>query len=572
MPSPGYQGEIAAIICGNGGLNANLNPSKIPLKNVIAAEGTVFRQDHWRKEPGTALLGTNLTAAPASDLKICALYDWHPTDAVQRTVSLRGDGYVYISDPGGANIGAHQSTTTSGSGTRIGQFIQGGAESGSQNRKLFLFRPNKQPVYLDGDATDVTALPKPAADWSDAHPPTTGLVNGIRLFAAGNTNNPHAVYASVAGTQTDFQTITGTDSDTQVLSVFPGVGQRIVAMVNYRGFIVVLKEPFGVFIIDARDASPINWFVQQITDKIGCADSPYAALLIENDVLFLASDGQFYLLSAVIAAVAGQQPLETANIGMDLDIYEFLLSAYARGLLDNMQSVYFPFWQTAIFSVTGPGSTTNNTLLYFDFNAVGRQGGEPRFSYSYRDAACSLALRIDPADNIPKPFYGDYSSDVILMEQDVRTAWNGAQYPWTVQTPHSNFGEFENLQFNRFVQFANRNKLWDMLEVEYVPFTNATVTVQVFVDGVLRQTLTLVLAQGGKPFGAGPTDTAAFILGQSLLAGGVTRSVVKRLNCGAGKRISFLFTNQTPGEDVAITHLFVGFRPGDTTQSPRTGF
>jgi hypothetical protein len=494
---------------------------------------------------------------------------------VQRIVHLRGDGKLYFTDanPGQTgNPGAHVSGVNSGTGTRFGFFVTGGSESSDPtNRKLFLYRNNKLPTVVIGDVTSDAVITKPAADWSNSHPPIVGLINNDRQWAAGNSNNPHELYASEAGDHQDFQTVGGFPSDTQTLSMFPGVGERIYALANYQGFVVVFKYPVGIFLQDARDTDPANWLQQQVTNRIGIAQTPYAALQLENDVLFLGSDGQFYLLSAVISAASGQNNLETANLGMDLDIYQFLLDAYNRNLLSQVQSVYHPFWQTATFSVPSEGSTKNNARLVFDFTSVGRKGGEPRFSYSYRDQAPALALRRDPVDFIDKPMYGDYFGNIILLEQEVRTAWDAAAYPWRVQTPHTNLGEFENLFYSRFVQIANRNKLFDNLEVEYLPFTDATLTVKVFIDGVLRQTLNIVLKQGGKPLGFSDTDSQAFVIGNSLLAGGVVRSVVHRLNCGTGRRISLLFENSNVGEDVALTHLFLGFRPGDTTQTPRSG-
>jgi hypothetical protein len=569
----GYQGQIAAIQCGNGGLRANLNPSKIPLKNVIQAEGVVFREDHWRKEPGTALFGTNINSlADPADAVIVALNDWHPTESVQRIVHLRGDGKLYftIANPGqSGDPGAFASTTTSGTGTRFGFFITGGQDpSAPTTRKLFLLRSNFLPTVVKGDVTNDVVISAPAVDWSNAHPPIAGVINNTRLWLAGNANNPHMLYASDAGDQENF-TSSGFSSSSQALSMFPGVGERIFALANYQGFIVVFKHPFGIFLQDARDTDPLNWLQQQVTNQVGIAPTPYAALQLENDVLFLGSDGQFYLLSALISAAAGQNNMAVANLGMDLEIYQFLKSAYNRDNLAQIQSNYQPFWQTAQFTVPGISSNNNNTRLLFDFEKI-RIGGEPRFSYSYRDQAASITGWRDPADLVVKPIYGDYSGNIILSEQDSRTAWDGAPYPMRVQTPHSNLGELELASTDRFVAFANRNKLWDDLEVEFIPFTNGTLTATIFEDGVLRETITLILSAGGKPLGFSDTDAAAFVIGTSALAGGNVRSVVRRL-VGDSRRISILFENENSGEDVALTHLFLYFRVGDTTQKPRSG-
>lgn len=585
MPRPdntrqGYVGTIAAVKCGLGGLASNLNPSVISLRNVIQAEGAVFRQDHWRKEPGSFLFGTNTVAVvDPADALVVALLDWHPTETVQRIVHLRGDGHLYFTaaNPGvTGNPGQFASTTTSGTGTRFGYFVLGGNDaSAPTTKKAFVFRRNFGVTVIKGDVTNDVAIADPAADWisggANAHPPIVGLVNGPRLWAAGNDNNPHTLYASKDGDQEIFATTGGVPTDPQTLSIFPGVGQRITALCNYRGFIVVMKYPRGIFLVDARDPDPINWIIQLVTDSVGVASTPYAALQMENDVIFVGADGQFYLLSAVISAAAGQNNMAVANLGMNLEIYQFLLEAYRRDQLASLQSVYQPFWQTATFAVTGPGSETNDTRLVFDFTAVGRKGGEPRFSYSYRDKCSALAIWRDPNDFIEKPIFGDYVGNIVELEQEARTAWDGAAYPFRIQTPHSNLGEFEGLEdsLGKFVQFANRNKQFDQLEIEYLPFTNGAVDISIYVDGTKKgPTITQQLCDGGKPLGFSDTDTAAFVIGDSLLAGGSVRSRVIRTAVGDGRRISYIFENQNAGEDVAITHLYIFFRNGDT-DNPR---
>lgn len=581
----GFQDNIAGIRCGIGGLAVNLNPSIISLRNVIQAEGAVFRQDHWRKEPGTFLFGTNTaTLADEADRVVVALNDWHPTETVQRIVHLLGDGHLYFTaaNPGvSGDPAAAVSTTTSGTGTRFGFFVTGGSDAAAPTtRKLFVFRANKNVTVVKGDVTNDVAIAAPAVDWNDSHPPIVGVINGPRLFAAGNTNSPHTLYYSKNGDQEDFTTSSDSSTDPGTLSIFPGVGERIMGLCNYRGFVVVLKYPRGVFLVDARDPDPLNWLTEQVTDTIGVAPSPYCPLQLENDVIFMGSDGQFYLLSAVIGAAAQQNNLAVANLGMNLEIYEFLLNAYQRDMLGSVTSVYQPFWQTATFAVTSPGAEQNNTRLVFDFTAMGRRGGAPRFSYSYRDKCASLALWRDPNDFILKPIFGDYTGDIIELEQESRTAWDGAAYPFRVQTPHSNLGELENLDesIGKFIQFANRNKAWETIEVEYLPFTAGTVQLTVFIDGVKRAqgsianqqsdvttgTLNIALCDGGKPLGFSDDDQAAFVIGDSLLAGGVVRSVVRRL-VGEGRRISLLFENEIAGEDVAITYLYLGFQVTNTT-------
>lgn len=568
----GYQGTTLGIRCGDGGLMVNRNPSRVRLRNVITAEGAVFREDLWRKEPGTVLFGTNTNPViDPADAVVVALTDWHPTEAVQRIVHLRGDGHLYftIQNPGQTgDPGAFVSTTTSGTGTRFGFFVTGGSETGGAVRKLFLFRANKLPTVVLGDVTNDVVISSPAIDWADANPPIVGIINNRRLWAAGNTNNPHQLYASALDDQQDFvDGGSGTVTEPQFSSIFPGVGERIMALANYQGFIIVFKYPRGIFLQDARDIDPANWLTQQVTDAIGVAPTPYAVLQLENDVLFVGSDGQYYLLSAVIGAALGQNNLEVANLGMNLEIYEFLRNAYNRDALNLIQSVYQPFWQTAQFTLTAPGSETNNARHVFDFTNVGRQNGDPRFSYSYRDKASAMALRRDPDDFIDKPMYGDYNSNIILMEQEVRTAWDGAAYPFRIQTPHSNLGELEESGAGvGFKNLANRNKIWDNIEIEFVPLTASTVTLSVFIDGQFKQPLDIELCQGGDPLGFSDTDAEAFIIGQSLLAGGLTRSTVRRLNTGVGRRISCLFENEIAGEDVGIVAIYWGMRIGDTTR------
>src|SRR5207244_6235798 len=301
----GYAGEIAGIKCGLGGLSVNLNPSQISLKNVILAEGCVFRQDHWRKEAGTVLFGTNNAAVgDPNDAVIVALVDWHPTESIQRVVHLRGDGKVYFSAANPGNSGdpaafvATAATGISGTGTRFGFFLTGGQDpSAPTTRTLFLFRKNKRLCVVRGDTTDCVPITNPAADWisggADAHPPITAVINNRRLVVGGNDNNPHQLYFSRSGNQEIFDDVDPTViTNSQTASIFPGVGERIYALQNYQGFIVVFKFPRGIFLVDARDDDPANWLWLQVTDQIGVAPTPYAALRLANDVLLIGADAQ----------------------------------------------------------------------------------------------------------------------------------------------------------------------------------------------------------------------------------------------------------------------------------------
>lgn len=566
----GYEGVTVGWRCGDGGLNQNLNPSRILLRNIIQAEGVVFYDDDWRKEPGTVLFG-QVNGAP----QILALHDYHPVENTQRLVTCtNGPNNLVTSTTAAAPTNPNAQTYTSaGSIATIAKWVAAGSETGALARKLFLFRDTLLPWYFNGDSDPAgggtfQVIPKPAADWSNAQPPISGLVNGYRLWATGTLKNPHQVYASKQGDHTDFQTVSvpAADTDFQTFSLFPGVGERIYACANYQQRIAFFKYPRGIVLFDARSPSPADWSYTLVTDAIGVCQSPYAALPIDNDVLFLSADGLFYTLSAVLQTT-GQSGIQPVNLSLDLEIYQYLLTTLDRTQMTKVQSVYFPFRQLAQFTFARPiDGGKNHARLCFD---TARVDDGMRVSYSYRDTASAMALRRDPVDLIEKPMFGDYQGNIVLMEQSARDA-QGAGYRWVVQTPHTNLGEFENFVLQRFTQIAHRRKNFDFLEIEYVPFTSSTITAQVYIDGVLSQTFTLSLApQVGSGATLAPSSTP-FILNTSTLAdkASIAQSVRRRIG-GNGRRISFTLTNTAADQDVAITSMFLSIRPGDEA-APRS--
>jgi hypothetical protein len=173
---------------------------------------------------------------------------------------------------------------------------------------------------------------------------------------------------------------------------------------------------------------------------------------------------------------------------------------------------------------------------------VGRQA--PRISLITKDTPNCLALRKD-SQGISRPMYGDTAGFVYLMDQ---ATYNnaGSSYLGEFQTAYTDFGQVDS-------SLAGKNKIFDFLEVAYVPTGNNDFFVDVYVDGSLRQTLTFSQELG--------TELDSFVLDVDTLVGEpVGKDFRQPLFSCTGKRISFRVYNNNSNEAFQIERLIVGFR------------
>jgi hypothetical protein len=142
----------------------------------------------------------------------------------------------------------------------------------------------------------------PNTDWSLNNNPVGAVVHtqGLaqRLVSYGSRDNPHTLYFSDDDDHEDF---TVANADTYRILLVSSIGKRIFNGVSFNGILFLWKWPRGIFFIDDSDIDRNNWAIRVKSSALGCAPSPNAVLALDDDVLFMAQDGSFHLLSAVNA-------------------------------------------------------------------------------------------------------------------------------------------------------------------------------------------------------------------------------------------------------------------------------
>ena len=519
-----YTGVVADIPCGLGGLMTDRNQDAIPITHLIAARSVVIERGAWRKLPGAVQFGSAIVGAPS----IRTLLDWWPTATLQRLLTYAADGKVY-KDDGAGDLDAV--TLVSGlSTTARGHFVTGGAETVSAARKAFLFTGADQPQVLAGDGITMTAISAPPVDWTTKRP-VKGIIHRGRLWGLAG----HRTYASSPTNHEDFTTTP------LQFAVFPGVGEELVAAAVFQGTLYLGKYPVGLFWLDDSDIDTANWAIRPLSTAIGCVKSPVSMLPIVDDVLILAADGRFHLLSAV-RETAGVG-VGTSDISGALGIQTFLTDTVALGSLAQLTAAWYGHKQTVLAGLPAFGGTANTVTLLLDY--AGRERQEPvKPTWSDRDRVEALALRKD-TDGIERPVFGDEAGRVWRLDQVTRSK-GGAAYVGEYQIPHTDFGYVDPT-------LASRRKNFDALEFVVIPTGQWNLSVDTILDGQYQQTVLYDMGITGATLGS-------FVIGTSALAGDQVQSRRKRIG-GNGRRFSYVARNGGVAEDFAVTSARVSFRP-----------
>lgn len=414
----------------------------------------------------TFIHGQSQYRIDATSPTIVALYDWWPDTTTQRLITAALDGAIYKDDNAG-NLSA--TTLVSGLSTtaRPGRLVSGGKEAAANNRKLFYFNGTNSVRVLSGNGGSMTVITTPPADWASTNQPVNGIIHRFRLVGFGNVNDPHRIYISDPDNHELFTGVT-----TSTVRANSQVGDRLFCAAHYQGLLYLWKYPRGIFYLDDTTDT------LEIRDKsaaVGCAASQYAVLEMDDDVMFLAADGNFHMLSAV-ATLGG---VRASDLTYRLGLSKWLRDNLNLTRLNQVESVWFPQKKLALWGLPGVGSMTNNLTLKFDFGDV-EDGGNVKFSYSQRDAVEAFTQRRSASDAIERPIFGA-GGFVYLMEQAARDK-DGVAYTGTFQTPHLDFSHLDpKLRYTR--------KLYEQLELIMEPVLAGTITAQVYVDTVLRQTI-----------------------------------------------------------------------------------
>jgi hypothetical protein len=519
---------IAELPVGQQGLNGSKNQSQVPIDSLIYANNLTFEAGTLQKEGGAAKMNdTAVSGAP----EIIGAWDWHPTNTAQRTIIMANDGFAYRTTAT-AFVAMSGATDLTVSGDVVPFFVEGGDEVAANNKKLFMFSRENAVRVIDGDALVMTSLASGPADWASAsNSPSFGLNHVGRLWGGGNKNDPHRLYYSTTSNHEEFGTANGGGS----IAIYPGDGNRLVAAVSFKGFIMAFKEPAGVYAVDTRDATVANWRVDKLNDNVGAA-GPRTAVVIDNDVLYMDRAGQLHLISRV-----NDGTFDAQNLSQSHDLLPLMEDEFNLGQAYFVRGVYYWAKREAHFAMAGLGDTTNTRRLVVDFNAR-----QPRFRISDRDVAQDLFLRED-SDNVPRLAMGDASGFIWNLDQATRSA-DGGGYDGQWQTPHMDLTHVDP-------SLGGRRKNGRFLELVIEPTGNFDISVDVLWDGKITQTVHFNLGSTGASIGS-------FILGTDLLGGGEVETKRKRIT-GSGRRIALIGRNSGDSENFSIARAFLHFTPGN---------
>lgn len=536
-PNPsGYMGNVATIALGRAGLFTDAAQSDIPTAGLIRANNVTYYNQIAEKDYGSRIW--NSSPLPASIVRAQEMF----TDAQstnQRIYALCADGNLYkftnyftqavVSPSGGAPATLNPNNHTC--------MVVGGNELLNFPKKLFTFDGYDPVQVISGDASVRTTISLPAADWTGTNQPFGGVMHRGSLYAWGNINNPHQIYASSVINHEDFQTV----GQFNTYSVYPGEFDGIVCGCVFRGRLYVFKYPRGIYYLVDTDADRSKWYFAKQSDDFG-ACSPQSATVALNDLMISNNYGS---VSSLLASLVFGDTL-ASDLFHTQQCFRFAEDEVRPDIVIGRSMVYYAKKQQLIATFQSNDGNHLNRMVVIDFKNPQKI---PRISWTNKDQPNCLFLVRDRF-RIPKPFYG--SSDGNLYEMDIADRWVGSgtdatnqtAYLFDIQTPHMDFSQ-DN------VALGSQVKTFEWLEVEYEPTGNWNVSVDVYIDARLQGTKLIDLS--------GRSSLDELPLDSTLIDGGA--GFRRRIQIqGQGRTISLRFYNNGLGQNVKLIKALVYYR------------
>lgn len=527
-----YTGTEFEIQLGDGTLETDNAQSRIAPNNFIVANNVSVFQNQVQKERGSTKFNTTALDG-GSDVD--ALFDWFPDASTQRLFAVTRSGKIFR-DTGDKTFtsGAAVKTGLSVSDNQI-KFVSGGNESPGNSKKLFLFTGGDQVQVTAGDSGTFANISSPAADWSAPNFPKFGILHNGRVWAFGNANAPHRIYASLTSDHEDFATTP------QTFEVFPGEGDGIVSAFSYKGRLFLLKQPGGVYYLDDSNDDETKWRIVKADESFGVASANAASNALQ-DAYVGNSTGS--ITSLVAADTFGD--IESGDVLSILKNENFMRDTVDRSALGKMHSLYYPEKKLLYFTYQGIGQSQIDRALVINLQSIraGEVSQKARVTYSVKDNMNCLALRKD-GDGIQRPIYGT-NDGFVFTTDDASVNVDENSFSSELQTPHMDFGFLDP-------SLANKNKLLDFITLVFDRKTTSKVSMEVIADGRTKRTLTFNQVVG--------TPLGQFVIGTNTL-GGENFTNQRRKVGVSGKKFSFRIIGNTL-DDFKISSMIVAFRPGN---------
>ena len=498
------------------------NKNLVPLGGAIALRNATLEDHSFRAGGGAAKVGSAYAAQSGQ-----AAIDYFPDASTQRTVVSADDGTIRKDN----GLGGGWSTLASGL-TTAGQvpfFYTAGAEGAGDARHLIHVDRVNAPQVLAADGAAMAAIASPPAAWSGANQPGGGVIHQGFNWMFGAANDPHRVHRSTQANHEDFT------STAYSLRVFPGEGERLVAGLTYKGVLLLWKYPVGVYAVDTSDNSDANWRVIKVGSP-GAA-GPANVVAMEDDVMWVAPDGTWHLISATTA---------TGSVRAE-DVAARKLGSWHR---DNInlarlawaQMVYYSHKQEVQLACSGVGQTAKNRRLHMDLNRRMELG--ERWVWWDRDRNEAFFLRKESEIHVPAMI--DNVGQLWKLDQADRNA-AGAAYIFEFFLADTDFSQI-------MPGWQGRYKNGRFIQIEYDGKSTATVSIEIYGDGALLQTISQTLTAGA----ASLPRALPFVLG----TGSLLTTPRRRLR-GRARRYAVRVTSSVVDVDVSFTKLLLGLEIGE---------
>ena len=528
-----YKGQIAHIPLGELGLLTDRPPSQVPRGALIKAFNVSYETGSLTKAPGSLRYNIN-QALPAG---ILALHDYWPNTIAQRLIAACSDGAIYRDIGDRTFSGATAIASGLNPFDASALFVEGGQETAGRDKKLFFFSSTNQVQVLSGDETTFADIENPAADWVSPNFPNVALVHRNRLWAFQGQR----AYASNTGDHEDFT------SSFLTQSIFPGEGGDITGAFVFRGRLFAFKEGSFVYYLDESNSDSSNWFWVKLASNFGLA-SPHGIVQVANDMIAVNESGSPISYNAVESF----GDIESADLLRLLEIEDYYRHNSSLAGINLTHAMYYEAKKQLFFTARSSYRNTNDMLFHLDFNKR-----SPRAALWNKDQANCLSLRKD-INKVLRPIYGSDDGYVYLMDKEDRLVNTGA-YDGNFKIGHIDFRWMDE-------SVAQKNKLFDFLDLEFVPQGDWNVSIDVFIDGTFRETLTIeqkVREDGLDTFTLGSGGSSGLKTpsgGDGDPLGREETQTIRRPLHGSGRRISFHVRQAGANQNFQISGLSVGFR------------
>ena len=473
--------QFAPILLSARGITSEREPTRLKTGHLLYGYNLDFTIPGLVQKPGGSAKSNSvaITAAPA----IMGGAEFWATDALQRRVVATADGKLYKDDL----TGAFATTLASGLDlSRVTYFAQGGLESTGRNRLLFAMNGYDKVQVLSADGLTTSDLATPPADWNAASKGPAFMFRmmtsaGQMMGGGGTPTNLDYLYGSSAADHTVW---TGTVLG---FNVYPGLGRKLVAGRQAFGRTWLWKWPRGIFWIDESAAAVTGWFAKIAHEQLGAAPTPWAVTQIMHEeqggpVAFVNQAGQMFLMEETSGTLSGVNFVNLCA-RQNLNLIDTIATEFNKSRFNRVQLHWYEDKNLLIGLYAAIGASAETRQLVIDMNDT-----PMRAHISTKDTNEAMWFEQD-ADGIPRPIIGDNAGFVWKLDQTTRTV-DGAGYGLRLRTSPTDFSDVKP-------EWAVK-KAFIRLHLEFEPVGNFDVTAKVYIDGVLKGTVTFNMGSAGS--------------------------------------------------------------------------